>query len=41
MQTVTVAIADADPGRRNKLEQILQGEQGIEVLTTSYQMEVA
>ena len=33
MQTVTVAIADADHGRRNKLEQILQGEQGIEVLT--------
>ena len=32
MQTVTVAIADTDSGRRNKLEQILQGEQGIEVL---------
>src|SRR5438445_290843 len=33
MQTVTVAIADPNPGRRNKLEQILRGEQGIEVLT--------
>ncbi len=33
MQTVTVAIADTDPGRRNKLERILQGEQGIEVPT--------
>lgn len=33
MQTVTVAIADANPGRRNKLEQVLRGEQGIEVLT--------
>jgi DNA-binding NarL/FixJ family response regulator len=32
MQTVTVAIADTNSGRRNKLEQILQGEQGIEVL---------
>jgi DNA-binding NarL/FixJ family response regulator len=33
MQPVTVAIADANPGRRDKLEQILRGEQGIEVLT--------
>jgi DNA-binding NarL/FixJ family response regulator len=32
METVTVAIADTDSGRRNKLEQILQGKQGIEVL---------
>ena len=33
MQMVTVAIADADPGRRTKLEQFLQGGQGIKVLT--------
>jgi len=33
MQTVTVAIADTDPGRRVKLEQSLQGGPGIEVLT--------
>lgn len=33
MQTVTVAIADADPGRRMKLEQFLQGGHGIKVLT--------
>ena len=33
MQMVTVAIADTDPGRRKKLEQSLQGEQGIKVLT--------
>lgn len=33
MQTVTVAIADTDPGRRTKLEQFLQGGQGIQVLT--------
>ncbi len=32
MQTVTVAIADTDPGRRAKLEQLLRGGQGIEVL---------
>ncbi len=32
MQTVTVAIADTNSGRRSKLEQILRGEQGIEVL---------
>ena len=33
MQMVTVAIADTDPGRREKLEQSLQGEQDIKVLT--------
>ena len=33
MQMVTVAIADADLGRRTKLEQSLQGGQGIKVLT--------
>jgi DNA-binding NarL/FixJ family response regulator len=33
MQMVTVAIADTDLGRRTKLEQFLQGEQGIRVLT--------
>jgi DNA-binding NarL/FixJ family response regulator len=33
MQTVTVAIADTDAGRRAKLEQSLQGGPGIEVLT--------
>ncbi|MDE2366504.1 MAG: response regulator transcription factor [Betaproteobacteria bacterium] len=33
MQTVTVAIADTNRGRRNKLEQMLRGGQGIEVLT--------
>ena len=33
MQMVTVAIADTDPGRREKLEQSLQGEQDITVLT--------
>ena len=33
MQTVTVAIADTDAGRRSKLEQSLQGGPGIEVLT--------
>lgn len=33
MQTVTVAIADTDPGRRAKLEQSLQGGQGIKLLT--------
>lgn len=33
MQTVTVAIADTDAGRRAKLEQSLQGGSGIEVLT--------
>ena len=33
MQKVTVAIADTDPGRREKLEQSLQGEQDIKVLT--------
>lgn len=33
MQTVTVAIADTDPGRRAKLEQFLQGGPGIRVLT--------
>lgn len=32
MQTVTVAIADTNSGRRSRLEQILRGEQGIEVL---------
>lgn len=32
MQMVTVAIADADRGRRMKLEQFLQGGQGIKVL---------
>jgi len=32
MQTVTVAIADSDPGRRAKLEHSLQGGQGIKVL---------
>lgn len=32
MQMVTVAIADADAGRRTKLEQSLQGAQGIKVL---------
>lgn len=32
MQTVTVAIADTDPGRRAKLEQSLQGGQGIKLL---------
>lgn len=30
---VTVAIADTDPGRRTKLEQFLQGEHDIRVLT--------
>lgn len=34
MQMVTVAIADADPGRRTKLEQSLQGAQGIKVLAS-------
>jgi DNA-binding NarL/FixJ family response regulator len=33
MQTVTVAIADTDAGRRAKLEQSLQEGSGIEVLT--------
>ena len=33
MQTVTVAIADTDAGRRSKLEQSLQEGSGIEVLT--------
>jgi hypothetical protein len=33
MQMVTVAIADTDPGRREKLEQSLQREQDITVLT--------
>ena len=33
MKKVTVAIADTDPGRREKLEQSLQGEQDIKVLT--------
>jgi len=33
MQTVTVAIADTDAGRRAKLEQSLQEGPGIEVLT--------
>ena len=33
MKKVTVAIADADPARRAKLEQSLQGEQDIKVLT--------
>ncbi len=34
MQTVTVAIADTNSGRRSKLEQILGGEQGIQVLAS-------
>ncbi|HVW64216.1 MAG TPA: DNA-binding response regulator [Nitrosospira sp.] len=33
METVTVAIADMDAGRRTKLEQSLQGGEGITVLT--------
>ncbi len=33
MQMVTVAIADPDPGRRTKLEQSLQGGEGVRVLT--------
>jgi hypothetical protein len=33
MQKVTVAIADTDLARRAKLEQSLQGEQDIKVLT--------
>ncbi|MEP6605473.1 MAG: DNA-binding response regulator [Nitrosospira sp.] len=33
MQMVTVAIADPDPGRRTRLEQSLQGGEGIKVLT--------
>jgi DNA-binding NarL/FixJ family response regulator len=33
MKKVTVAIADTDPERREKLEQSLQGEQDISVLT--------
>ena len=33
MQTVTVAIADTDAGRRAKLEQFLQEGPGIQVLT--------
>ena len=33
METVTVAIADMDPGRRTRLEQSLQGGEGITVLT--------
>jgi DNA-binding NarL/FixJ family response regulator len=33
METVTVAIADKDPGRRTKLEQSLQSGEGITVLT--------
>lgn len=33
MKKVTVAIADSDPARRAKLEQSLQGEQDIKVLT--------
>ncbi len=33
MKKVTVAITDTDPGRREKLEQSLQGEQDIQVLT--------
>ena len=33
MKKVTVAIADTDPERREKLEQSLQGEQDIKVLT--------
>ena len=33
MQMVTVAIADTDSRRREKLEQSLQGEQDIKVLT--------
>lgn len=32
MQMVTVAVADADPGRRTKLDQSLQSGQGIKVL---------
>src|SRR3954466_14436173 len=32
MQTVTVAIADANSGRRKKLEQLLRGGPGIKVL---------
>ncbi len=32
MQTVTVAIADVDPGRRRKLEQFLRNGPGITVL---------
>lgn len=32
-QTVTVAIADTDPGRRTKLEQSLRGGEGVKVLT--------
>lgn len=35
MQKVTVAIADTDAARRAKLEQSLQGEQGIKVLTNA------
>ena len=33
METITVAIADTDLDRRSKLEQSLQGEQDIKVLT--------
>ena len=33
MQTVTVAIADEDAGRRVRLEHALQGKQGVRVLT--------
>jgi DNA-binding NarL/FixJ family response regulator len=33
MQMVTVAIADTDPGRRAKVEQVLQEEPDIKVLT--------
>ena len=33
MKKVTVAIADTDPGRREKLERSLQGEQDIKVFT--------
>ena len=33
MKKVTVAIADTDPVRREKLEQSLQGEQDIKVIT--------
>ncbi|MDN5752877.1 MAG: DNA-binding response regulator [Nitrosospira sp.] len=35
MQVVTVAIADTDPRRRAKLEQSLQGGQGVKVLANA------
>jgi len=35
MEMVTVAIANMDPGRRAKLEQSLQGGQGIKVLANA------